>query len=70
VWIAEWNGKPGVFQTSVSGWGGGYQLVHQYHGQHNETYGGKTLSIDNDCAVAKLAGLHDYFANPNPFCNQ
>ncbi|HEX3487967.1 MAG TPA: DUF1906 domain-containing protein [Streptosporangiaceae bacterium] len=61
VWIADWNGSPGLSDPYLpdSDWPG--QRLHQYYGGHNETWGGVTLNIDSDSqggAVAGLAGVH------------
>jgi hypothetical protein len=52
VWVAAWNNDPDVWGLpclSDSLWIGD-QRLHQYRGSHAETWGGITLTIDNDCA--------------------
>jgi len=57
LWMARWDGS-----SSLSGWAGisnsqwsVHQRMKQYRGDHNETYGGVTLSIDNDQVDAPVA---------------
>ena len=59
VWIADWNGSPGLSDPYLpdSDWPG--QRLHQYYGSHNETWGGVTLNVDNDSQGGAVAGLAD-----------
>jgi uncharacterized protein YraI len=57
LWIARYDGS-----TSLGGWAGipdtswaARQRAKQYSNSHNETYGGVTLSIDNDQVNAPVA---------------
>ncbi len=57
LWIARYDGS-----TSLTGWAGvpdttwtTHQRAKQYSNSHNETYGGVTLSIDNDQVNAPVA---------------
>jgi uncharacterized protein YraI len=57
LWIARWDGS-----SSLTGWSGipnsqwaVHQRAKQYRGDHNETYGGVTLNIDNDRFDAPVA---------------
>ena len=57
LWIARYDGNP-----SLTGWAGVpnadwavHQRAKQYSNSHNETYGGVTLSIDNDQADIPVA---------------
>jgi hypothetical protein len=57
LWIARWDGS-----SSLTGWSGisnSQSAVHQrgkqYRGDHDETYGGVTLNIDNDRFDAPVA---------------
>jgi uncharacterized protein YraI len=57
LWIARYDGS-----TSLTGWAGipdtnwtTRQRAKQYSNSHNETYGGVTLSIDNDQVNAPVA---------------
>jgi hypothetical protein len=57
IWIARWNNAqntadPNVPSTSWSN----HQRVHQYDGDHNETYGGVRLDIDGDYVDGATAG--------------
>jgi uncharacterized protein YraI len=59
VWIARYDGNP-----SLTGWAGvaasywaEHQRAKQYRASHNETYGGITLSIDNDQVDAPVAAV-------------
>jgi hypothetical protein len=49
IWIADWNDQQTTSDPYVpsSDWSN-QQRLHQYHGGHNETYGGVTINIDND----------------------
>ncbi|HET9720238.1 MAG TPA: DUF1906 domain-containing protein [Solirubrobacteraceae bacterium] len=49
VWAANWNGSASTSDPYIpsSEWAN-HQRLHQYTGGHDETYGGKTLNIDND----------------------
>jgi hypothetical protein len=58
VWIAKWDDSVSVFgltPLSDSLWTSD-QRIHQYHGGHNETYGGITFNIDNDYEDGPVAG--------------
>ncbi len=50
VWMARWNGSPGVFGDPYvsDGYWRNHQRLHQYLGGHNETWGGVTLNIDTN----------------------
>jgi len=49
IWFAEWNGSQSTDSAYIptSVWAGHHRL-HQYAGDHNDTYGGVTLNIDSD----------------------
>jgi hypothetical protein len=56
LWIANWNGKESVFgdpYVSDALWTS-HQRIKQYRGGHAETWGGVTISIDNDYVDATL----------------
>jgi Domain of unknown function (DUF1906) len=58
VWIANWNGKQSVFGDPYVPdvlWSS-HQRLHQYRGGHVESYGGVTLTIDNNIVDAPVAG--------------
>ncbi|PVG84872.1 hypothetical protein DDE18_02640 [Nocardioides gansuensis] len=57
VWIARWDGDPGLFGWSGvpdSSWARG-QRGKQYRGDHDETHGGVTLNIDSNRFNAPVA---------------
>jgi hypothetical protein len=59
VWIANWNGKTGVFgdpYVADSFWPN-HQRLHQYTGGHKETYAGVTINIDSDSVDGPVVGL-------------
>ncbi|MGH3366322.1 MAG: glycoside hydrolase domain-containing protein [Nocardioidaceae bacterium] len=49
IWIADWNGRADVNSAYVrpDGWMP-HARVHQYRGDHLETYGGVTINIDSN----------------------
>lgn len=49
IWFAEWNGSRSTSTSYIpsADWAGHHRL-HQYAGDHNETFGGVTLNIDSD----------------------
>ncbi len=49
IWFAHWNGQPTTVDPYVpnADWAG-QQRLHQYLGDHTDTYGGVSLSIDSD----------------------
>lgn len=51
VWIANYNGDPDVWGLSClpDGYWAYDQRLHQWQGGHNETWGGFTLNMDNNC---------------------
>lgn len=57
LWIADWNGEKSTSDPYVpaSDWSN-HQRLHQYSGDHNETYGGVTLDIDGDYLDGATAG--------------
>jgi hypothetical protein len=49
IWFAEWNGSQSTSSSYIpSGDWAGHHRLHQYAGDHNETFGGATLNIDSD----------------------
>jgi uncharacterized protein YraI len=57
LWIARYDGN-----SSLTGWAGVanskwavHQRAKQYRGDHNETYGGVTINVDNDNVDAPVA---------------
>jgi hypothetical protein len=56
IWIANWNGRESVFgdpHVSDALWTN-HQRIHQYRGDHRETWGGVTINIDNDYVDAPV----------------
>jgi Rv2525c-like, glycoside hydrolase-like domain len=50
LWIGNWNGNESVFgdpYVSDTLWTD-HQRIHQYRGDHTETYGGVSIDIDSD----------------------
>jgi hypothetical protein len=45
IWVARWNDAPYSYETPVANFFVG-RRIHQYHGEHNETWGGVTMSVD------------------------
>jgi hypothetical protein len=57
VWIARWNDQQSTEDSSVPAtYWADHQRIHQYHGGHNERYGGATINIDNDYIDASVVG--------------
>ncbi|MGB8649903.1 MAG: glycoside hydrolase domain-containing protein [Mycobacteriales bacterium] len=59
LWVARWDGNP-----ALMGWAGipdsqwaVYQRAKQFRGDHAESYGGVTLTIDSDRVAAPVASL-------------
>jgi hypothetical protein len=66
IWIANWNGSQSTSDPNVpsTAWAD-HQRLHQYQGDHNETYGGVTINIDGDYldgATAAAAGVAPFVA--------
>ncbi|HEU4706413.1 MAG TPA: DUF1906 domain-containing protein [Solirubrobacterales bacterium] len=57
LWIANWNDAQSTSDPAVPGsaWTQ-HQRIHQYHGGHNESYGGVTINVDNDYVDAATVG--------------
>ena len=59
IWWANYNSSSGTSAfgapqcISSANWVN-HQRVHQFRGTHNETHGGITISVDNDCADARV----------------
>ena len=59
VWIAHWDGRQDVFGDPYvpdTMWPH-HQRLHQYQGQHLETWGGVQINVDNDICDGQLVGL-------------
>ncbi|MBR7829272.1 DUF1906 domain-containing protein [Actinospica sp. MGRD01-02] len=59
VWFADWNGNPVLVNPYApqADWQGA--IMHQYYGDHYETWGGDTLQLDSDVVDAAVAGDAD-----------
>jgi hypothetical protein len=57
LWIADWNGEQSTSDPYVpaSDWSN-HRRLHQYSGDHTETYGGASLDIDGDYIDGATAG--------------
>jgi hypothetical protein len=57
LWIADWNNQRSTSDPYVpSSYWSNHQRLHQYSGDHNETYGAVTLDIDGDYLDGATAG--------------
>ena len=56
IWFADWNTNPNLINpyAPAADWQGA--IMHQYYGDHNETWGGATLELDSDVVDAAVAG--------------
>jgi glycoside hydrolase-like protein len=68
IWFAWWNGNPSTKNITCinSGYWIHNQRHKQYVGGHNETYGGKTINIDNDCSDGPVYYPYDRFDSSSP----
>lgn len=57
LWIGDWNGEQTTSDPYVpaSEWADD-QRLHQYRGDHNETWGGETLNVDGDAVDGATDG--------------
>ncbi len=57
LWIARWNDQQSTVDPAVpaTAWVN-HQRLHQYHGGHNERYGGVTINIDSDYIDGAVVG--------------
>jgi hypothetical protein len=56
VWIADWNGNQSVFgdrYVNDALWTN-HQRIHQFQGDHTETFGGVKISVDSDYVDAMV----------------
>jgi hypothetical protein len=66
IWFAYWNNNPSVYNTSsgcaipATAWNN-HERHKQYKGGHNETWGGVTIKVDNDCSDGPVYMDHDRF---------
>jgi Domain of unknown function (DUF1906) len=58
LWIANWNDRQNTADPYLpaSVWAN-HQRIHQYHGGHDETYGGATINIDNNYVDGATVGV-------------
>ena len=54
IWVARWNGTPGIYETPVADAFAG-RRSHQYTGDHWETWGGIPLAIDSNLVEGPVA---------------
>ena len=66
VWFADWNDNPVLVNPYVSSadWPGA--ILHQYYGDHDETWGGATLTVDSDVIDGAVAGYPQATAIEQP----
>ena len=58
MYYADWDGLATTASSYMPpGMWTQHQRIHQYQGGHNETYGGQTISIDNDQFDANLGAV-------------
>jgi hypothetical protein len=58
VWLAHWDGRQEVFGDPYveDRYWPTHQRLHQYQGQHYETWGGVQIFVDNDIADGAVVG--------------
>jgi hypothetical protein len=58
IWIARWNGLLTTADPAVpaADWSN-HQRIHQYMGDHAESFGGVTMHIDSDCLDGAAVGF-------------
>ena len=66
VWFADWNTDPVLTNPYLptADWQGA--KMHQYYGDHDETWGGVTLTVDSDVVDAAVAGYPGTAATGQP----
>jgi Rv2525c-like, glycoside hydrolase-like domain len=67
LWIADWNGEKSTSDPYVpsSDWSNHHRL-HQYSGDHTESYGGVRLDLDSDYLDGATAGTGGGSGPPAP----
>ena len=56
LWVASWNGVESTADANIpAGDWADHQLLHQYRGAHDDTYGGAKLNVDSDYVDAATA---------------
>lgn len=56
VWFADWNDNPVLVNPYAPTTDWPNAIMHQYYGDHYETWGGVTLQLDSDVVDAAVAG--------------
>jgi hypothetical protein len=66
IWFADWNTNPNLTNpyAPAADWQGA--IMHQYYGDHDETWGGATLTLDSDVIDAAVAGDPNAAATGQP----
>jgi glycoside hydrolase-like protein len=54
IWVARWNGVAGTYETPVADAYVG-RRIHQYRGDHPETWGGVTMDVDSNLVEGPVA---------------
>jgi hypothetical protein len=54
IWVARWNGVAGKYESSSADSFQG-RRIHQYWGDHSETWGGVTMSVDSNLVEGPVA---------------
>jgi hypothetical protein len=58
IWIANWNDQENTLDSVVpsTAWPN-HQRIHQFHGGHDETWGGTTINIDSNYVDGATVGV-------------
>jgi glycoside hydrolase-like protein len=54
IWVARWNGVAGRYETTVADFYAD-RRIHQYWGDHMETWGGVTMEVDSNLVEGPVA---------------
>jgi hypothetical protein len=54
IWVARWNDAPYSYETPVADSFAG-RRIHQYRGDHSETWGGVTMDVDSNLVDGLVA---------------
>jgi hypothetical protein len=54
IWVARWNGVAGTYETPVAN-AFADRRIHQYWGEHPETWGGVTMHVDSNLVEGPVA---------------
>jgi hypothetical protein len=55
LWIASWNHQPGNLGAGVPSDAWDNRRIHQYEGDHDETWGGVTINVDSNWVDGPVA---------------